>query len=886
MRTTIPRTLRPLVRRARATALLHDWHQRRIIGVVAPAGFGKTTLIGEWLRSLPTASPEADATRVTWCGINASDDAPDALLPRLLDIVGHADAAALAAVLRAGEMSAEKALELALAELGSQPGPHIVVFDDFHLLHNPDVHRLVQSIVDAAPANLHLVLLSRTPLPLALSRQRLSGELVEISQSDLAFDHDEFLAFVHAGSLAGCPSEQLQDIERRCAGWIAGLQMFVLAGARGAPAAAEALFLPDFLLHEVLRHQPADLADILVRTSVLPQLDAAGLRAVLDVPVSDAADIVQRLLRAELLIQSLAASGAEGGVAVRLHPLLREFLLRQLAERFPPDEVLRLRQRAADALAAAGDVDAALALYSDDSDDDFAAARLLAAHSRAALLRFDVVALRRWFKRLSPAALQSQPQLALDAAWLATFTHSPDTLARQKEAAAAVRSFPADAPAPPNVRTEWHAEMSVLEFLVSREEYDEAESLGLYVRAAAAPRSPDGLAEAYLSNITAHVTGIEISVSERTAAFERSVAVSRRLGFTHLALESLLTRALLFWQNLDLARALLTCDEAIAVAELDHWQLSHLTAIALCVRADALYYLDRIDEARAAYRRTADIAARIHPAAPVDYWVHVGRTLCDLASHAPHAAPDDAEDERLFAADGRRLHPGFFSRSIWLRIQRDMRLGRIDRLDATAAHLPMSPADVVPGTRDTLGLAVFAHAIFTDRADAAALPALGTFCAHLDDFGHSWFALHARILQVLLLDRLGRRDEARPLLRRILADAERSRGIRFLLDYPQLAPLLVEENTLFAQSLRSRMPSPDGSRPHPFGLSDREVEILRLLVAGREKKKIASALAISIGTLNVHTNNLYRKLGVHSRAEAVRAARVMGIGAEGDSDSG
>jgi LuxR family maltose regulon positive regulatory protein len=867
MRNTIPKTLRPLVRRERVLALLHDWRQRRILSVIAPAGYGKTTLVSEWLRDL-AAGPDAPAVR--WCSLQPNDDDPGALLAHLLGLLD--DDASLAAVLRAGEMPPQQVLALAMDDLSRRPLPFLLAFDDLHLLQNPDVHRLLQSVVDSAPPNLHLVFLSRLALPLQLIRQRLSGELLEIGQPELAFDHDEFLAFARTSGLSHSTSEELTRIEQRSSGWAAALQMFALAGDHGAPAAADSLFLPDFLQHEILRHQPPDLVDALVRTAVLPHLDAAGLGAVLKIDAAPAEALLQRLLRADLLIQTLKFTD-RSGIAVRLHPLLREFLLKQLSTRFSLAETDALRERAAAALAAVGDVDAALTLL----DDDFAAARLLAAHTRAALLRFDVVALRRWFKRLSPAAVHSQPQIALDAAWLAICTETPDLRTRQQDASAAVRDYPADAPTPPAVRSAWQVETYVLEFVVAIENRHFAERNELYTRAAAAAHGTDSLAEAYLILLSAQMIERDRPLSERLDALERSAAIARRLGFTHTALESLLSRALLYWHNLDIPQALLGCDETIAVAELDDWQLSHLTAMMLHFRAEALYYLDRIDEARDAYRRAAALAARIHPAAPTDYWAVIGLTMCDLADGSPAAAPDDAEDERLFAIDRRRLHPNYFARTVWLRMQRDLRLGRIDRITATARHLQFKPDEDTSEMAEVHSLAVFT-AFATGRADQANLDALTRYDDSLHSNGRLWFGMHTRILRILLLAQLGHTNEASTLLQGVLADVERTRSVRFLLDYPQLTPLLTRENSLFAQSLLVRMPAPDASRMHPFGLSDREVQILHMLTSSQQAKEIASVLAISVGTLHVHSQKIYHKMGVHSRVEAVRAARAVGIG--------
>jgi LuxR family maltose regulon positive regulatory protein len=757
------------------------------------------------------------------------------------------------------------------------------VLDDVHLLKHPDVLALAQTLLSRLPQPMHLALISRTPPPLHLIRLRLADALIELDATTLAFDAAEFQAFVRAGPLARRSPTQLAALQMRADGWIAALQMFALADEQttAAPQIAIEAYVTEFLQDEILRHQPDDILDALVRTSLLPHLDAVGLAAILEVSTDDAEHLVRRIAAADLLAQTFAPSPPVDahGVAVRLHPLLRQHLVHRLERTVTAEHIAALKRRASGALAGHGDIDAALALF---DFNDAPAARLLAAHSRAALLRYDLTSLRRWLRNVSASAMHAHPQLAVDAAWLAHFLSERSARAHVDAASAALADA-ADGP-PPDVRDEWTAELCVLDGLVALDDGDFERAHRALDRVARMPHAADGMAAAYRLYLAAHLPGQIPNIADQIAALRTAAAIFRSIGMAHSAIHCLTTQGMLHWRVLDLPRSLIAFDQAVAVMRSENRERTRDALDVHVVRAESAYFMNRIDDARADVRQAQAIAAAFGTEQPFDYALTLRAQLCDLADgvapivdDAPSDAPSDARDEARWAHERASHGPIVYGRSAWLRILRDHRLGRTDRILATVHSLGPAALCLDPNQIDWIRLAAFTGRVLGDELVAGMPESLRLFRADLESNERGVVLIYTQALEVALLLKQGDVLAARSALRALLPIIERNRAMRVLLDFPQLAHLLIVENSLYAQLVVANMPV--GQRPSdaPFSLSARECEIAALLCTGRTHTEIEEALSIARNTLRVHMRNIYRKMGVHSRAEAVRAARAVGI---------
>jgi LuxR family maltose regulon positive regulatory protein len=871
MRFTIPRTRRTLVPRRRALHSLQNWRDRQIISIVAPAGYGKTTLVSEWLHAMPAD----DRPHIAWWSISESDAAPDVFLKHMLtalrDSISSAEQIdALIAAAGTGQITPTQIVQQLAMLLPETVRPILFVLDDFHFIRSADVHALLQTLIDEAPQSLHFVVLSRASLPPRLTRQRLSNAMLDIGVLEMRFDHDEFEAFIHNSSLADCSAAQLADIEKRSDGWIAALQMFALAGERGAVPLATKTFVPEFLQHEVLNRLPHDLHSALTRCALLSWIDAPSLAAVLQVTRRAADDLLQRFLHANLLLQVFGSPTQPTELALRLHPLLRDHLLAELERDVPTAELQKVRERAAYTIAENGDVDAALALL---TGDEAAMVQLLARHTRRALRRNERATLRRWLNSISDDVLATQPQAALDVAWLSYMTESGDQYDR---IALAQRAISMTAEAPSEIRNEWIAELHVLNGLSAVFANRPDEAIDAFHAASETPHHPDGLAEAYRLELSVHLKQAA-TTHDKDQAMQRSSKIFRRIGFMHLSIESMIVRALLLWQQSDVPRALLVMQEAAAVTELENLELSTSSAYLYYIRGEILYCLDRISEARQSLLHSQQISRSIGEPQSLDYWSHILLQLCD---HADSIEPviHEALETSLWVDSSRRFMPLVTARNTWLRIRRDAALGRLDHIDAAWRSLGVHPTQLHPEMSENIWFAVLNGALYSSEDQAVVESSLCTLIEFLNQRERRWAAMHAYTLLALLYARTGRTADARTQIAELLPILERNRCPRFLLEYPDLLPFIAMESSLFAQSMLQRAHRAVAPSMHPFDLSDREVHILRLLASGRGTKEISRSMHIAITTLRAHTNNIYHKLGVHSRAEAVRVARAVGLG--------
>jgi LuxR family maltose regulon positive regulatory protein len=338
-----------IARPALDTALCEALHRRRLVLLVAPAGFGKTSALAAQVAALPPG------TALAWVSLDEDDDAlrvfatlSAALEP--FDLPWRSAPAALAGQLGEGEADG---LRTAVAELvnalaGSDTAHGVIVFDDLHRVQSPDVHALLDALIDRLPPNWTVVIGSRITPRLSLARWRAAGELAEFTQDALRFTLDEARALAATEPLPGL-EERLPDLMERTQGWPAGLRLCfaALRGKGGAmplaaaprPAALDrSLF--DYLASEIIDEMPIALHDFLVRSAVLPVLTAGTAAAVTgDVRAAQRLDEIERR---GLFVTALDADER----TLVLHDLFRDALEERLRKRFP-DELPQLLRRAA-----------------------------------------------------------------------------------------------------------------------------------------------------------------------------------------------------------------------------------------------------------------------------------------------------------------------------------------------------------------------------------------------------------------------------------------------------------------------------------------------------------------------------------------------------------
>ncbi|MFP3713168.1 LuxR C-terminal-related transcriptional regulator [Puerhibacterium sp. TATVAM-FAB25] len=402
-----PRPRAAAVPRDRLVDRLADATTATLTVVVAPAGFGKTTLLAQWL-ARPGTGP------VAWFAADPRDDDPAVFWRYVLAALATAapDAAASARERADAAAPATEVLTTLVNDLADAPDDVVLVIDDHHAITSAEVRDGLAFLVEHAPPTLHLVLAGRTEPDLPLARLRARGRLVELRAADLRFTAAEALAFL--GDVMGVPldADAAAALHGRTEGWAAALQLAALSlrgrpdpGAAAARVGGTDRFVLDYLAAEVLDAQPAPVRDFLLRTSVLDRLEGGLCDAVTG--GSDGAATLAALDRADLFLVPLD----DRRTWYRYHHLFADVLRARLAAE-APGTARGLHLRASDWFAARGDsaeaVEHALAAEAWDR-----AADLVAAAAPALRRERREATLGRWLAALPRPVLADRPELAV-----------------------------------------------------------------------------------------------------------------------------------------------------------------------------------------------------------------------------------------------------------------------------------------------------------------------------------------------------------------------------------------------------------------------------------------------------------------------------------------
>ncbi len=399
--------------------------------VVASAGFGKTTLVCSWLENMAAGRPEAPVSfPAAWLSLDENDSDLGTFVQYFIAAVRTVFVDACEntlTLLKATQQPPLAALFATLSnELDQLPGSFILVLDDYHTIHSVEVHNLLNELARYWPKPLHLVLISRTNPPLPLSSLRAKGMISEIRTSDLRFSLAETASYLNTAQNISLSQPTLQLLEERFEGWIAGLHLAALSlrSVRSQESVLSAISsenanITGYLLDEVLTHLVPAIYSFLVKTSVLDRFCASLCEAVLG--EMDAAWDVRACLdwieRSEMFITPLDDSRTW----YRYHHLFQELLRQRASAEMKADQIAELHRLASAWFEAHGMLDEALhhALESGDLD---LVARQINAGLRDQVNREDRMILERWLRLLPEEAIQKHPGLLMLRVWVLQFS--------------------------------------------------------------------------------------------------------------------------------------------------------------------------------------------------------------------------------------------------------------------------------------------------------------------------------------------------------------------------------------------------------------------------------------------------------------------------------
>src|SRR5215216_313617 len=412
-----------LVARPRLIVKLEPEAGHKLMLISAPAGFGKTTLLGEW------AASRSDEQCVAWVSLDEGDNDPARFLSYLvaaLQTVEEEIGEGVLSSLRAPGSPPVEALTGALInELADVPGTLAIVLDDYHLIDSDQVHGMVAFLLERLPSNVHLLIASRIDPPLPLARLRARGQITEINATDLFFTREEAVTFLKETMGLNLSEEDVAALEERTEGWIAGLQLAALSmrDREDVPGFVRAFSgshrdVLDFLSEEVLERQSEQMRAFLLETSILQRLTEELCDAVTD--RDDGQEALERLERENLFVVPLDDERRW----YRYHHLFAD-VLRGLLEQERSEEVKELHLRAASWYERNGWASEAVehALAAGDAGW---AARLVEYYAQALFQRGEGVTVDRWLSALPAGLVRSRPRLSLAQAILAFITGRAD----------------------------------------------------------------------------------------------------------------------------------------------------------------------------------------------------------------------------------------------------------------------------------------------------------------------------------------------------------------------------------------------------------------------------------------------------------------------------
>ncbi|MEM6431531.1 MAG: hypothetical protein AAF708_20000 [Deinococcota bacterium] len=405
--------------------------------VVAPAGFGKTSLVSNFLATSNLAH--------AWLSLDNNDNDPLRFWRYLLASISRLvpDAAQSAqGLLQMPQMpDLELLVTLLINDLSDQTEPLVIVLDDYHVIHDNAIHASISFLIENLPACGRLVMMSRSRPPLPLARLRATGQLLAFQQDDLRFSYSEASRFLQDVMQLKLEPTAIEQLEHDTEGWVAGLQMAALAlqgkfqqgksqhgisqhgisqhgisqlgksqpDPRLAGARAGTDYMLDYLVEEVLEQQRPEVQSFLLETSVLQQFSAELCDQLLG--RTDSRAMLEHSERYNLFIVPLD----DKRNFYRYHHLFAELLQQQL-ERRSPGTAIRLQAAAGDAYLAKGEVETAFGYYL-QAGLVTQAATVLTNYAEEALSYGNVTSLVRNIAKLPRELLEQQPRLLLAQAW-------------------------------------------------------------------------------------------------------------------------------------------------------------------------------------------------------------------------------------------------------------------------------------------------------------------------------------------------------------------------------------------------------------------------------------------------------------------------------------
>jgi LuxR family transcriptional regulator, maltose regulon positive regulatory protein len=852
---------RQLVEQLNADLWREDGFARKLTIVCAPAGFGKTTLVAEWVGHLNQ--------QAVWLALDETDNDPARFMAYLLATLQQINPSLglrTQAMLQSPQpLPLETLFTPLINDLASLPPSFVLVLEDYHAIHNPVIQRQVSFLFEHQPDRMHLVIITREDPLLPIARLRSQGQVCEIRQDILRFTESETASFLQHVMNFDLSQNDIRALHRRTEGWVAGLQLAALS-MQGQPDLSDFIdtftgsnrYILDYLFEEIYSKQAPETKEFLVKTAVLQRLSPGLCDAVLE--RSDCRDRLQALERANLFIIALD----QDRTWYRYHGLFRDLLSHQLQIQTETDET-DLHRRAARWYESHGYLPEAVQhlLTAEDWEE---AGALIHRQVSAMLKHGEISSLIVWFRQFPDEFIRNHARLCINYSW-------PLIFSGEYEAAEAYLA---------------QAEASILQG---------SPLLGEILTARAYLARSQGNVQQ-----TIEYSQIALQMLPETLPEVRAI-LAVNLGMA-------------YWHSGQMAQAETGLNQALREAQISDnvyaWLaakifLGRVSAVRGELRQAAKTYTEVLQQEKQApvmalaYLDLGTLYYEWNELPDAREYLTKGIVLSEASGNIEFRAAGYLLMARLSSAMGNWEAAHDWLQKSWeLAQSRDVPQALKARITAghVLAALTQGELDNAAEWARQIEIDLDPHPFFrflgltqerlliaqSRKAEAAQKLAQKYEIAERANWIYG--AITVRVYQALAAET---RLAAVEFLSQALQLSHPGGFIRTYVDAGTvLIPWLVEaaRGGVYPETIRQILAAYEtadlkpGSHtlsgaalPEP--LSAREIEVLRLLAAGLSNQEIAEQLTVSLGTVKTHLHNLYGKLGVSSRSQAIVCARGL-----------
>ncbi len=871
----VPQPVSNMVERALLVDRLESGFQSKLTLLSAPAGFGKTTLLTQWISQ--------HMGRTAWLSLDKTDADPimfvQYLIAALRKVVPDIGREAIGS-LHSEPLPVELIFTSLVNEIAELSDMLLLVLDDYHLIENETIHSITHFLIEHSPPQFQLIIATRVDPPFPLAKWRVGNEVSEVRISDLSFDRLEISHFLSNVVNLKLSDHEISVLESRTEGWVAGLQLAALSlqNCRDIPSfigdfAGTNRHIVDYLAEEVLNRQPDHIQRFLLQTAILEQMSSELCDFLTE--RNDSRQILIDLDHDNLFTVPLDDTRCW----YRYHHLFAD-LLRQRLQQTDSGKVFHLHSRASkwyeknslvdnaiDHAFAAGDYERAAVLIGNLSDTAWEFER----KSRL----FD------WFETLPEEYIHERPDLCFFSAWVLIendkFVEAEKRLQRVEQMidsgngsfstdelqgkVAAMRAFMATGQGDADKIIV--LSKKALEFLPEEAKIWRANTYFTL-----------GVAQTMLGDLFSAIS-----------AFSQTRTMSREAGITHLYLKAsfwLIARLKYAGQ---LPRALEICEELQHIVKEQGIENSFAGGAVYMMRGDLLYELNRLDDAARLMGEDLKISEKGHDVAHKG-WCYYGMMRVLTAQNDISGAEEFIERvEKLKITSNLLLWVTHLTESWKARVW--LLTGMHNKVANWLVEKKISANDELSSMVYEFGYLILARYLITSDKVDEALPLLNRLLQRQEKGGRVLLRIETLLVKAQGLLKRGDLQQAQQMVHDAILLAEPGGYVRVFIDEGQslsdlLETLLLEDDVpqqfvkkLLAESQLSKHVHVANNIAEQ--LSERELEVLRCIAAGLPNKKITEELFTSMSTVKTHLRHIYSKLGVNSRTQAVAEARAMDL---------